>query len=81
MFKLAEASAVKSRSQAINQLKAVLVSSDPQLDDELSGLSRTMLVRHCTGLRRVTATGYASVPAYPQRLLPPPVWTPDPGPA
>ena len=29
MFKLAKASAVKSRTQAINQLKAVLVRADP----------------------------------------------------
>ena len=29
MFKLAKASAIKSRTQAINQLKAVLVSADP----------------------------------------------------
>ena len=29
MFKLAKASAIKSRTQAINQLKAVLVGADP----------------------------------------------------
>ena len=33
MFKLAKASAIKSRTQAINQLKAVLVGADPQLRD------------------------------------------------
>ncbi|GII59666.1 hypothetical protein Pth03_80550 [Planotetraspora thailandica] len=49
MFKLAKASAIKSRSQAINQLKAVLVSADPQLRDGLSGLSTIMLVRRCAG--------------------------------
>jgi transposase len=31
MFKVAKTSAVKSRTQAINQLKAVLVSADPAL--------------------------------------------------
>jgi hypothetical protein len=31
VFKLAKASATKSHSQAINQLKSVLVSADPEL--------------------------------------------------
>src|SRR6266536_2708946 len=35
MFKLAKDSAVKSRTQAINQLKAVLVSADPALRESL----------------------------------------------
>ena len=39
MFKLAKSSAVKARTQTINQLKAVLVAADPQLRDTLSGLS------------------------------------------
>lgn len=39
MFKVAKTSAVKSRTQAINQLKAVLVSADPILRDELRELS------------------------------------------
>ena len=37
MFKLAKDSAVKARSQAINQLKAVLVAADPTLRETLSG--------------------------------------------
>ena len=37
MFKLAKASAIKSRTQAINQLKAVLVGADPQLRDSCPG--------------------------------------------
>ena len=41
MFKLAKDSAVKSRSQAINQLKAVLVRADPTLRDSLSGCLRS----------------------------------------
>jgi transposase len=36
MFKLAKSSAVKSRTQAINQLKAVLVGADPALREQLS---------------------------------------------
>jgi transposase len=69
MFKLAKASAVKSRSQAINQLKAVLVSADPQLRDELRGLSTIMLVRHCVQLDPVTPTDGFSAAVYTLRLL------------
>ncbi|WP_229866323.1 IS110 family transposase [Streptomyces spinoverrucosus] len=36
MFKMAKGFAIKSRSQAINQLKAVLVSADPALRESLS---------------------------------------------
>jgi len=39
LFKLAKDSAIKSRTQAINQLKAVLVAADPALRESLSGLS------------------------------------------
>lgn len=37
MFKLAKDSAVKARTQAINQLKAVRVVADPALRERLSG--------------------------------------------
>ena len=50
MFKLAKASAIKARTQAINQLKAVLVGADPVLREKLSGLSSTLLVRRCAEL-------------------------------
>jgi len=43
MFKLAKDAAVKSRTQAINQLKAVLVVADPALRESLSGLSSRVL--------------------------------------
>ena len=46
LFRLARASAVKSRTQAINQLKAVLVGADPALRETLTGLSRTALIRN-----------------------------------
>ncbi|MFE3652860.1 hypothetical protein ACFXO2_34555 [Streptomyces sp. NPDC059152] len=35
MFKLAKSSAAKARTQAINQLKTVLVSADPNLGDSV----------------------------------------------
>jgi transposase len=69
MFKLAKTSAVKSRTQAINQLKAVLVSADSELRDELRGLSTMMLVRHCAALQAVTPADSASAAAYTLRLL------------
>jgi transposase len=50
MFKLAKASAIKSRTQAINQLKSVLVSADPDLRDAMAGLSNPRLIQRCTQL-------------------------------
>lgn len=46
--KLAKDSAVKARTQAINQLKAVLVTADPDLRRQLAGLKTPALVRACT---------------------------------
>lgn len=50
MFKLAKDSAVKARTQAINQLKAVLVVADPALRERLSSLGNRELFRTCAGL-------------------------------
>jgi transposase len=50
MFKLAKNSAIKSRTQAINQLKAILVAADPTLREALSGLSTPILIRQCAQL-------------------------------
>ncbi|GAA2353809.1 IS110 family transposase [Streptomyces violaceusniger] len=50
MFKLAKESAVKARTQAINQLKAVLVIADPALRERLSGLGNRELFRTCARL-------------------------------
>ncbi|MFF2127094.1 transposase [Streptomyces olivochromogenes] len=47
MFKLAKDSAVKARTQAINQLKAVLVMADPALRERLSRLGNCELFRTC----------------------------------
>lgn len=68
MFKLAKASAVKSRTQAINQLKAVVVTADPVLRESLAGLSTVRLVRRCAELtgHDKTVTGAA---AHTLRLL------------
>ncbi|MFJ9710715.1 IS110 family transposase [Streptomyces sp. NPDC101234] len=47
MYKLTKVSAVKARTQAINQLKSVLVTADPALREELSGLGNAELLRTC----------------------------------
>lgn len=56
MFKMAKSSAVKSRSQAINQLKAVLVSADTALRESMTGLSNPKLIRRCSELSAASGT-------------------------
>ena len=50
MFKLAKASAIKSRSQAINQLKAILVRAEPELRESMTSLRNPALFRRCAEL-------------------------------
>lgn len=50
LFKIAKDSAVRARTQAINQLKAVLVIADPALRERLSSLGNRELVRTCARL-------------------------------
>lgn len=69
MFRLAKDSAIKSRAQAINQLKAVLVRADPILRDTLSGLSNPKLFRRCAELSATTPTDPPSAATYTLRLL------------
>ncbi len=69
MFKLAKASAVKSRTQAINQLKAVLISADPLLRDSLAGLSNPRLIRQCAQLPTDAPGDIATAAAYTLQLL------------
>ena len=69
MFKLAKGSAIKSRTQAINQLKAVLVAADPALRDSLSGLGTPILVRQCAQLPVGAPNDAASAAAWTLRLL------------
>ncbi|MFF8791180.1 transposase [Streptomyces sp. NPDC015125] len=47
MYKLAKGSVVKARTQAINQLKAVLITAYPALREELAGLNNPDLFRAC----------------------------------
>ncbi|MFF3699179.1 IS110 family transposase [Streptomyces sp. NPDC002221] len=53
MYKLTKASAVKARTQAVNQLKAVLVTADPALRESLAGLCNAELFRTCAGFADV----------------------------
>ncbi|WP_236580127.1 IS110 family transposase [Streptomyces sp. HM190] len=50
ILKLAKDSAVKARTQAVNQLKAVLVIADPALRERLSRLGNRELFRTCRRL-------------------------------
>ncbi|MCK8437474.1 IS110 family transposase [Streptomyces sp. D2-8] len=64
MYKLTKASAVKARTQAINQFKAVLVTADPVLREELAGLGNAALLRTCArfaGASRCEAASEESV--------------------
>jgi transposase len=69
LFRLARASAIKSRTQAINQLKAVVIGADPALRETLSGLSRTALIRHCATLPAAGPTDVATATVYTLRHL------------
>ncbi|UQA97455.1 IS110 family transposase [Streptomyces halobius] len=50
VLRLAKESAVKARTQALNQLKAVLLAIDPDLRELLTGLSNPALVATCAAL-------------------------------
>ncbi|UOZ03294.1 IS110 family transposase [Amycolatopsis sp. WQ 127309] len=69
MFKVAKTSALKSRTQAINQLKAVLVSADPALREELRDLSTAKLVQRCVAWAPATPTDSATAARYTLRVL------------
>ncbi|WP_091457991.1 IS110 family RNA-guided transposase [Actinokineospora iranica] len=69
MFKLAKTSALKARTQAINQLKAVLVTTDPALRESLAGLSRWMLIRRCAELDTTDPRDAVAAAIYTLRLL------------
>ena len=73
MFKLAKASAVKARTQTINQLNALLVTADPALRQNLSGLGKTALIRRCAQLATTIPTDTASAAVYTLQLLARPI--------
>ncbi|MER8162798.1 IS110 family transposase [Streptomyces sp. NPDC094472] len=69
LFKMAKVSAVKARTQAINQLKAVLVTASPELRESLDGLTIPKLVRACTTLHRSAAGTATAAAVFTLRLL------------
>lgn len=69
MFKLAKASAVKSRSQAINQLKAILIRAEPGLRESMAGLSNPALFRRCAQLPVSGSSSPADAATLTLRLL------------
>lgn len=50
-LRAARSSAIKARTQALNSLKALVVSAPAELRDQLRALSSTQLVRTCSRLR------------------------------
>ena len=50
-LRVARSSAVKARSQATNQLKALIVTGPPQLREQLRHLSTPMIIAACARLR------------------------------
>jgi transposase len=63
LFKIAKDSANKARTQAINQLRAVLVRADPRLRESLAGLGPITLFRTCAALpdTATDTTGTATI--------------------
>ncbi|WRU03481.1 transposase [Streptomyces violarus] len=55
MHKLTQASAVNARTQAINQLKAVLITAHPALREELAKLGNAELLRTCARFADVSS--------------------------
>jgi transposase len=57
ILKLAKDSAVKSRTQAINQLKAILVTAEPALRESVTAPTYVRSVHHCAALRLTHGCG------------------------
>lgn len=69
LFKMAKVSAVKARTQAINQLRAVLVTASPELREPLEGLTIPKLVRACIALPKAAAGTVTAAAVFTLRLL------------
>jgi transposase len=69
MFKMAKDSAIKSRAQAINQLKAILIRADPALRESLTGLSNPRLIKRCADLDPAAPATTSTAAAYTLRSL------------
>lgn len=69
VFKVAKGSAIKARTQAINQLKGILVNAEPALREELSGLTNHQLITRCAGLDAARHDGVAGAVAHTLGIL------------
>ncbi|MBO4254238.1 transposase [Streptomyces griseorubiginosus] len=69
LLRMAKTSAVKSRTQALNQLKAALVTADPGLRESLTGLSLPKLIRTCLQLPDAQADSASDTAAFTMRRL------------
>lgn len=61
IIRTARSSAVKSRTIAMNQIKALVVTAPPQLRDALTDLSTMKLIKRCCAFRRVAADTPAAI--------------------
>ncbi|MGZ6777333.1 MAG: IS110 family RNA-guided transposase [Blastococcus sp.] len=69
MLKLAKDSAVKSRTQAVNQMKSVIVTAPADLRESLAGLPIRQLLDRCAALRPGKLTTPTAVAKHTLRLL------------
>ena len=69
MLKSAKDSAVKARTQAFNQMKALIVTAPAQLREALDGLSTSALVTRCKGFRPGRLDGPMAAARYALRSL------------
>ncbi len=69
MLKMAKDSAVKTRTQALNQIKAILVTAPAQLRESLAGLSVGKLLDRCAAFEPGELTTPTAVAQHTLRLL------------
>jgi transposase len=69
LLKLTRDSAVKAQTQAVNQLKAVIVTAPADLRESLAALPLVRLLQRCAALRPTDLTTVAAVTKHALRLL------------
>lgn len=69
ILKLAKDSAVKASTQAINQIKALLITAPAPLREQLSGLTTSKLLDRCAALRPGDVTTPTAAVKHTLRLL------------
>nr|WP_249715169.1 IS110 family transposase [Micromonospora sp. NBRC 107566] len=69
MLKMVKDSAVKARTQALNQMKAILVTSPAQVRESLSGLTDPKLLSRCAAFEPEPLTSPAAAARHTLRLL------------